>query len=129
LDIGYLIDGSDSISNSDYELEKTVIKVMSYFFGVMKLGSHAGVVNYGQTATTAIRFSDYESFEPFRNAVKALVKIGGGTRIDVALEEAHDHLFMGGGGARASQSIPKIAVSWERSLSENVFEILPTEWY
>ena len=84
---------------------------MAYFFGVMKLGTHAGVVNYGFTATTAIRFLDYESFDPFRNAVKALVKIGGGTRIDRALEEAHDNLFMGGGGARSARSIPKIAVS------------------
>ncbi len=109
--MAYLVDGSDSISVADFELEKTVVKVMAYFFGVMKLGSHAGVVNYGHTATTAIRFLDYEQFDPFRDAVKTLTKIGGGTRIDRALEEAFDNLFMGGGGARASPSIPKIAVS------------------
>lgn len=84
---------------------------MAYFFGVMKLGTHAGVVNYGQTATTAIRFLDHDNFNAFRNAVKSLVKIGGGTRIDRALEEAHDNLFMGGGGARAARNIPKVAVS------------------
>lgn len=111
IDIAYLIDGSDSISGPDYELEKTVVKVMAYFFGVMKLGTHAGVVNYGGTATTAIKFLDHVKFDTFRDAVKALVKIGGGTRIDRALEEAHDRLFMGGGGARAAKSIPKIAVS------------------
>lgn len=84
---------------------------MAYFFGVMKLGTHNGVVNYGGTATTAIKFLDHEKFEPFSAAVKALTKIGGGTRIDRALEEAHDNLFMGGGGARDSPKIPKIAVS------------------
>lgn len=110
IDIAYLIDGSDSISTADYELEKTVVKVMAYFFGVMKLGTHAGVINYGHDAVTSIRFLDHETFAAFRDNVKGLSKIGGGTRIDRALEEAHDNLFMGGGGARASRAIPKIAV-------------------
>ena len=111
-----MIDGSDSISDGDYELEKTVVKVMAYFFGVMKLGTHNGVVNYGHDATTEIKFLDHETFISFRDAVKPLRKVGGGTRIDRALEEAHDNLFMGGGGARAARSIPKIAVSFHSSI-------------
>ena len=99
---------------------------MAYFFGVMKLGTHNGVVNYGQDAVTAIRFVDYEEFNPFRDAVKVLQKIGGGTRIDRALEEAHDNLFMGGGGARASRAIPKIAVSIRKNVS--IATSLLTTW-
>ena len=76
----------------------------------MKLGTHNGVVNYGQSASAAIRFLDHEKFEPFSNAVKGLVKIGGGTRIDLALEAVHDHLWP---QARKALSIPKVAVSIE----------------
>ena len=82
----------------------------------MKLGTHNGVVNYAHDARTEIRFLDHENFNSFRDAVKGLTKIGGGTRIDRALEEAHDNLFMGGGGARAARSIPKIAVSFHWSI-------------
>ena len=106
-----MIDGSDSIDPGEFDLEKTVVKVMAYFFGVMKLGTHNGVIVYSDTARTAIKFSDFYKFNDFRDAVKLLTKPGGGTRIDVALEEAHDNLFMGGGGARTSKDIPKIVVS------------------
>lgn len=105
-----MIDGSDSINEDKFNLQKTVVKVMAYFFGVMKLGTHNGVIVFSDTARTAIKFTDHYTFDGFRDAVKALQKPSGGTRIDVALEEAHDNLFMGDGGSRTAKKIPKILV-------------------
>lgn len=87
---------------------KDFIKAVANSFSIGSGRALAALIQYGDTATTAIRFSDHVSDADFNAAVDALPYLGGKTRIDKALQLASNELLTERSGARAG--VAKVVV-------------------
>lgn len=101
MDIAFLLDSSASIGEHGYPKMKDFIKAVANNFDIGPSGTCAGVIIYGSSATTAVRFPDAASNAIFNAAVDALPYVRGETRIDKALQLAYYELLTHRGGARA----------------------------
>ncbi|XP_061082265.1 collagen alpha-2(VI) chain-like isoform X2 [Conger conger] len=102
LDIVFVIDSSESVGQTNFTLEKNfVINTMNRLGSMAKdptseTGTRVGVVQYSHSGTfQAIRLSDptIDSLSAFKDAVKKLEWIAGGTWTPSALKFAYDNLI------------------------------------
>ncbi|XP_019378819.1 PREDICTED: collagen alpha-2(VI) chain isoform X1 [Gavialis gangeticus] len=102
LDILFVIDSSESIGYTNFTLEKNfVINVVSRLGSIAKdpksqTGARVGVVQYSHEGTfEAIQFDDerIDSLSSFKEAVKRLEWIAGGTWTPSALQYAYNKLI------------------------------------
>lgn len=102
LDIVFIIDSSESIGYTNFTLEKNfVINVVSKLGSIAKdpnadLGTRVGVVQYSHEGTfEAIQLNDprIDSLSSFKEAVKRLEWIAGGTWTPSALQFAYNNLI------------------------------------
>lgn len=102
LDIVFVIDSSESIGYTNFTLEKNfVINVVSKLGSIAKdptadTGTRVGVVQYSHEGTfEAIQLNDphIDSLSSFKEAVKRLEWIAGGTWTPSALKFAYDQLI------------------------------------
>lgn len=100
VDIAFLLDSSGSIGEPNYRKMKDFVKAVANTFIIRSGKTLAALILYGDTATTAIRFSDHASNVDFNAAVDVLPYLGGETRIDKALQLASTELLTERSGAR-----------------------------
>ncbi|XP_028328297.1 collagen alpha-2(VI) chain isoform X2 [Gouania willdenowi] len=102
LDIVFVIDSSESVGLTNFTLEKNfVINTINRLGSFAKdpqseTGTRVGVVQYSHNGTfQAIRLNDskIDSLSAFKDAVKQLDWIAGGTFTPSALKYAYDHLI------------------------------------
>lgn len=102
LDIVFIIDSSESIGYTNFTLEKNfVINVVSKLGSIAKepnsdIGTRVGVVQYSHAGTfEAIQLNDprIDSLSSFKEAVRRLEWIAGGTWTPSALEFAYNQLI------------------------------------
>ncbi|XP_063789350.1 collagen alpha-2(VI) chain isoform X1 [Pseudophryne corroboree] len=102
LDIVFIIDSSESIGYTNFSLEKNfVINVVSRLGSIAKdpnseTGARVGVVQYSHDGTfEAIQLNDprIDSLSSFKEAVRRLEWIAGGTWTPSALKFAYDNLI------------------------------------
>ncbi|XP_034038759.1 collagen alpha-2(VI) chain isoform X2 [Thalassophryne amazonica] len=102
LDIVFVIDSSESVGLTNFTLEKNfVINTINRLGSMAKdpkseTGTRVGVVQYSHNGTfQAIRLNDpkIDSLSAFKDAVKRLEWIAGGTWTPSALKFAYDHLI------------------------------------
>ncbi|XP_065672703.1 uncharacterized protein LOC105845300 isoform X5 [Hydra vulgaris] len=86
-DVGFILDSSGSLE-SNYSQEIDFLKQLASSFGISKQGSHAGVVTFSSEAKLSIQLDKYFTDADFNKAVDDIPYMGGGTRIDLALEKA-----------------------------------------
>lgn len=101
LDIVFVLDSSASIGEPNYEKMKDFVKAVANSFIIGPGKAFTAVIQYGTTATTAIRFTDHMNNTDFNTAVDALPYLRGETRIDKALQLASSELLTERSGARA----------------------------
>ena len=101
VDIAFLLDSSSSIGEQGYKKMKDFVKTVANAFDIGPGRTCAGVIIYGSSATTAVRFPDSASNADFNAAVDALPYVRGETRIDKALQLAYSELVAHRSGARA----------------------------
>ncbi|KAL9966798.1 hypothetical protein ACROYT_G024919 [Oculina patagonica] len=101
LDIAFVLDSSASIGEPSYNKMKDFVKAVANSFIIGQGKALTAVIQYGSTATTAIRFTDHMNNAGFNAAVDALPYLRGETRIDKALQLASSELLTERSGARA----------------------------
>ena len=101
LDIAFLLDSSASIGEPSYQKMKDFVKAIADSFIIGPGKALTAVIQYGTTATTAIRFNDHMTNAGFNAAVDTLQYVGGETRIDKALQLASSELLTERSGSRA----------------------------
>ncbi|KAL0985686.1 hypothetical protein UPYG_G00160490 [Umbra pygmaea] len=114
LDIVFVIDSSESVGLSNFTLEKNfVINTISRLGSMAtnpdsETGTRIGVVQYSHDGTfEAIRLNDsnIDSISAFKEAVKKLQWIAGGTWTPSALKFAYDHLIKDSRRVKAKVSV------------------------
>lgn len=108
MDITFLMDSSASIGEYGYQKMKAFVKAVANTFDIGPGRTCAGVIIYGSSATTAVRFPDASSNEIFNAAVDALPYIRGETRIDKAFQLAYSELLSHRSGAR--KGVAKVVI-------------------
>lgn len=79
---------------------KDFVKTVANSFIIGPGKTFTAVIQYGTSATTAIRFTDYMNNADFNTAVDALPYLRGKTRIDKALQLASSELLTERSGTR-----------------------------
>uniref|UniRef100_A0A8C9XEI8 Collagen type VI alpha 2 chain n=1 Tax=Sander lucioperca TaxID=283035 RepID=A0A8C9XEI8_SANLU len=114
LDIVFVIDSSESVGMTNFTLEKNfVINTINKLGSLAKdpnsdTGTRVGVVQYSHSGTfQAIRLNDpkIDSLSAFKDAVKRLEWIAGGTWTPSALKYAYDNLIRDSRRAKAKVTV------------------------
>ncbi|XP_065809861.1 collagen alpha-2(VI) chain isoform X2 [Labrus bergylta] len=114
LDIVFVIDSSESVGLTNFTLEKNfVINTVNRLGSLAKdsqsdTGTRVGVVQYSHSGTfQAIRLDDpkIDSLSAFKEAVKRLEWIAGGTWTPSALKYAYDNLIRDSRRAKANVTV------------------------
>ncbi|XP_035526627.1 collagen alpha-2(VI) chain [Morone saxatilis] len=114
LDIVFVIDSSESVGLTNFTLEKNfVINTINRLGSLAKdpqadTGTRVGVVQYSHSGTfQAIRLDDpkIDSLSAFKEAVKRLEWIAGGTWTPSALKYAYDNLIRDSRRAKANVTV------------------------
>lgn len=105
VDIAFLMDSSESITDEDFQREKTAVKEIAGSFLKASQDSRAGVIMYSGQPELSVDFIRQTAFDNFKSAVDALHHRRSMTRIDLALDFASKTLF-----ANPRRSVISIAV-------------------
>lgn len=105
LDVGVIIDSSDSITLEDYNLCLQFVADLTKSFKVSAQGTHFGAIVYSSTPQLQFSFADARYYKPkrLRKAIKKFPYVAEGTRTDLALSLANMELFSEQGGDRADK--------------------------
>ena len=87
-DVVFVMDSSSEVSQSDYRQEKEAVKSMARDLKVPSGRSRASVITYGSVSSRVVKFDGYRSFSSLESSIDSAPRIGGGRRIDLALEDA-----------------------------------------
>ncbi|XP_078375646.1 coadhesin-like isoform X1 [Oculina patagonica] len=93
LDVGVIIDSSNSISTGDYSIARRYIIQLAERLDISEAGTHMAILLYSWEAHTWHRFTDAQSINKIRSKANDLPHIRGGTRTDRALELAAEDFF------------------------------------
>lgn len=93
VDLGFIVDSSESITEDDYNKEKNAIKAISDEFIISPESTRAGVVVYSGEPRLSIDFDQYRSNAEFNKAVNNLPHMQSHTRLDLALRYAASNLY------------------------------------
>lgn len=102
LDIGVIIDSSDSITFDDYNLCLQFVADLVKHFKVSKQDTHFGAIVFSTTPQLQFSFADKQFYKAkrLRKKIKSFPYLGEGTRTDKALTLANMELFSEQGGDR-----------------------------
>ena len=109
VDIVVILDGSDSLSEQEFEKLKTFTKSLVDKYGVSKPGPHFAVVEFSKDPTIAIRLDDHFDAVSLKSAIDNIKPSGSlQVRTDEALTLVVNEVFKPESGGRPS--VPKIVV-------------------
>ncbi|CAH3177156.1 unnamed protein product [Porites evermanni] len=93
LDVGVIIDSSNSIHPTDYGKAKSFLQGLVSRLEISEPGTHMAILLYSWEAHTFYRFKDPQSVGELKRKILELPHIRGGTRTDRALELAAEDFF------------------------------------
>lgn len=93
VDLGFIVDSSESITDDDFAKEKIAIKAISDEFIISPQSSRVGVVVYSGKPLVSITFDQHKSNAEFNRAVNDLPHMQSHTRLDMALRYAASNLY------------------------------------
>ncbi|XP_022786692.1 collagen alpha-5(VI) chain-like [Stylophora pistillata] len=91
VDVAFVVDSSTSISRSEFDNEKKLVKGLSTRMRNKTNNSREALVQFSISASVKVRFN--RTSESFENVVQGIRKIEGRTRIDKALEATYEEFF------------------------------------
>lgn len=105
LDIGVIIDSSDSITLADYNLCLQFVADLVKHFKVSQEGTHFGAIVFSSTPELQFSFADKQFYKSkrLRKKINSFAYLGEGTRTDLALTLANMELFSEQGGDRVDK--------------------------
>ncbi|KAM7452303.1 hypothetical protein ABFA07_000467 [Porites harrisoni] len=93
LDVGVIIDSSNSIKPYDYAKARRFLQSLARRLQASEAGSHMALILYSWEAHTYHRFTDSQNINSLLQNIGKLPHIQGGTRTDRALELAAEDFF------------------------------------
>ena len=96
MDIVFILDTSNSVTQRDLEKQKEFVKLMAQRFDVSPFASHAAVLSYGDKTILIGGLYDHVRGKRFEDNVDSVTLIGGKRNIQEALKEATNHLAIFG---------------------------------
>ena len=113
LDIGFVIDSSDSVTLDDYNLCLLFVADLAKYFKVSQKGTHFGAIVYSSTPQLQFSFADsnYYKTKRLEDTIKSFPYLAEGTRTDLALTLANMELFSEQGGDRPDKSDVLVVVT------------------
>eukprot|EP00037_Helgoeca_nana_P015381 m.143609 g.143609 ORF g.143609 m.143609 type:complete len:1808 (+) comp22992_c0_seq3:230-5653(+) len=123
VDIAFLIDGSLSLSNSDFTAAKNFIKAVVATLDVANTSSRVAVAQFSSTVQSEVSFSNGLTQGAVNTAVDAMVQLRGGTRTSDALDFLRDTVFTTSSGMRPdSAGVPRLMLVLTDGLANTGFE-------
>ena len=102
-DVGFAIDGSNSIDSNEYRLTKDFVEDIIGIFSISEQATHIGLLEYGSEASIKIYFDEYSEAAEL---LESLTQIqSGSTNIGRGLEKALD-MFSAQNGMRDKVKFP-----------------------
>ena len=92
VDIGFLVDVSGDVKNSDLKSEFGFLKFAAQYFWLSNLYAHLALMMYGQTAGISIKFNNFYSVRAFNFALDKIVPENGAASLDKGLQVAAEQL-------------------------------------
>ncbi|KAI4872569.1 hypothetical protein NFI96_022284 [Prochilodus magdalenae] len=92
-DLVYIIDGSWSVGDEDFEKAKSWLVNVTSGFDVSALYSQVAVVQYSDTPRLEIALGQHQSAQALTDAIWAITYMGGNTQTGDAIQFAVDHVF------------------------------------
>jgi hypothetical protein len=109
VDIAVILDGSQSLSEKDFEKLKNFVKSVVDKYGVSQSGPHIAVVEFSKEPTIAVRLDDHFEAANLKRAIDNIKPSGNlQVRTDEALRIVMNEVFSLKSGARPS--VPKIVI-------------------
>lgn len=103
IDLGFLLDSSGSLNQGDNErLIQEFTKSVVDNFELGPDGTHVGLVQFDNTATTLLRFTDTQTKANVEDKINTYEIRRGQTFINKGIDEAYNELFDEGKGMRGS---------------------------
>nr|XP_058952512.1 coadhesin-like [Pocillopora verrucosa]XP_058952513.1 coadhesin-like [Pocillopora verrucosa]XP_058952514.1 coadhesin-like [Pocillopora verrucosa]XP_058952515.1 coadhesin-like [Pocillopora verrucosa]XP_058952516.1 coadhesin-like [Pocillopora verrucosa] len=93
LDVGVIVDSSNSISSVDYNRARDYLVRLAQRLEVSEAGTHMAILLYSWEAHLWHRFTDPQNIDALTAKARSLPHIRGGTRTDRALELAAEEFF------------------------------------
>lgn len=87
-DVVFLVDSSSQLSRGNFTKEKQFVKTLARDLGVPTETSRTAVVLYDSLMRTPVRFETVKDLPTFSQTLDSQQQIGGGRRMDRALESA-----------------------------------------
>jgi len=103
LDIVFIIDSSDSISDQDFQTLIDIAKITYSQFPISMDDTHIAVVIYGSATKVLFNLGDLPDAKSMDSALGSLTKVGGVPKIGLALKTVGDSVFM----TKSRHGVPK----------------------
>ncbi len=103
LDLGFILDGSDSIGETNFQKIKDFVKDLTDHFEVSQGYTRVSVMSYASSSTIHFSFSQqFATRQDLHSAVDGISYVRGGTNAGEALAKAYTDMFTANKGARLS---------------------------
>ncbi|KAK2570892.1 Mucin-like protein [Acropora cervicornis] len=96
IDLGFIVDRSRSVRTHNYITMKRALATFIDKFNVTPETTHVSMIFYAKEATLLFNLTDvqFQSNKAIKKKINSLSdRLYGGTRTDLALMKAHDHMF------------------------------------
>ena len=93
LDIGIVLDSSNSITAAPFAQAKDFVSRLASRMEVSPRGTHMGIVVYSYQGHTVYKFTDQQNLADVQRAINGISYLAGGTRTDRAMTNAAEDLF------------------------------------
>ena len=102
MDVGIVLDTSGSVRSENFKKATEFVANLVGHLTISAQGTHVGVISYASTPSLQFNFAkaEYHNLGALQAAIRGVKFTGGGTRTDLALEMASNHLFTPGAGDR-----------------------------
>ncbi|XP_066275529.1 uncharacterized protein [Branchiostoma lanceolatum] len=91
IDLFFVLDGSGSVSVSDFDTVKQFVVAVASAFTISLTDTRVGVLQYSSYNTLACNLGDHPDRSSFVNAIGTMTRQGGGTNTAAALEFARQN--------------------------------------
>ena len=108
-DVGFILDESSSLQTKHFREEKRFAIDVAGFFNIAPNGGRASVISFANESHLHIKFSDYQRYNDFSEAVDKLERARGMTDIIGALDKGLREMFQPINGMRTEEKVKKLA--------------------
>ncbi|CAJ1063129.1 collagen alpha-6(VI) chain isoform X2 [Xyrichtys novacula] len=122
-DIVFMVDGSWSIGNMNFEQIRQFLYALVSSFDVGPEHVRIGLVQYGNTPRTEFLLNTHQNKKAILQYISKLPYMGGGTHTGEALDFMLKEHFVQAAGSRAHQNVPQIAVVITDGKSQDNVEV------